>query len=332
MFTRWILSLGLVTSIGCARPLPPVTATVQSPAEAPVSCSTAVHFVDGPEVAILVRRLATALAASGTPASVLPSNVAIAHRQRGSLQPGSVVIHLQLSIDEGVTFVPMPQGAGGHQPWGKARGSLTVFDGPTGTSIRRIPVEANAGNAREALAKAEQQILSAFRAGASSREIRMPAVEDGRVVQAVSDMRRWRWTEARRALEALDGCCSEDPSTEAAYQYVLAIARRFDPETLSRPESHFERAVEALRRAVELAPEELLYRNALSVMLAEARAFQLLEEQRQMCRSRSRSLRVASPTGPSFEIAPGTGGVQPAPTAPGGVQPAPAAPALGNAR
>ena len=314
MFGRHLLTIGLLAALGCARPLPPVTATVRTPAQAPVSCSTAVHFVDGVEVGSLVRRLATALAASGTPASVLPPPVANDHLENGSLQPGSVVVQVQLSVNEGIHVVPLPKGAAAHQPWGQAKGTLSVLDGPTGSLVQTVPVEANAGNAEQALAKAEQQILSMFRTNSATLEVRMPAVDDPRVAQAVSEMRQGRWTEARSALEALSGCCAERPSAEAAYQYALGIARRFDPQTLDQPDAHFATAIEALERAVELAPHAVLYLNALSAAKGEAEDYRLLAAQRHACESRGRSLVVTSPQ---------TEGVHPAPAAPSATQPAP---------
>ncbi len=335
VLARTLWGIGLLAFAGCARPLPPVTATVHAPAPAPITCATEVHFIDGVQVATMVRRLATALAASGTPASVMPHSVALAHRENGTLAEGSVVVQLQLTVDEGVQFVPMAAGAGGHHAWGKARGSLTVLDGRSGAVLQTLPIDANAGNAAEAMTKAEQQISTSFRVEASSLQVPMPVVSDPAVARAVSEMRQWRWTEARRALEELEGCCSADPEEEAAYQYVLGVARRFDPETLVEPQTHFAMALEALTRAAELAPDEVIYLNAVSATRGEAEGYRLLEEQRQLCESRGRRLPVADPRSPDIMPAPVAPGAVPAPApgvqqrapnTPGGIQPAPTAP------
>ena len=157
----------------------------------------------------------------------------------------------------------------------RARLEVTVLDGPSTRTLQRVAFEvteegrAPASMRSRALSRLERRLLTMVDARVERVSIQLYDVPDDAFRAGLRALAAGRWREGRVALERAmrrDAVNGLSRRTRARAHYDLAIARRFDPETLAADfERHFRVAEEPLKEALRLDPRPR-YAEALEAL------------------------------------------------------------------
>ncbi|MEO0321851.1 MAG: hypothetical protein AAF447_02765 [Myxococcota bacterium] len=281
----------LLTAGACAAG-PVAEAEVAYPAVVPVRTYPRVYVARGlrSEEVELGGRLARHLDGDGVGAELVDRQRLERERLGPGLPVASVIVLLSLEArrETRTRWTTRPEtvcGATGcftrqrtvtlDVPAFRARLEVTVLDGPSTRTLQRVSFEAmEEGRAlstmrARALGRLERRLLTMVDARVERVRIQLYDVPNAAFRAGLAALAEGRWREGRVALErAMRSEAVQDLSRRARARahYDLAIARRFDPETLAADfERHFRVAEEPLREALRLDPRPH-YADALEAL------------------------------------------------------------------